>query len=443
MWHALWSGDLLQQWSRKPPLVTSEHAGKGMADPGRWRDDAPGKALDSTFLSAFVSRDSWVAMPPAKLKLSCMQFQALLKYGQTWWRLKRSWLSCLAIPGCLLCITSGDHKGSYLILSSTEYGWAGVRCRFKKTSQQLSLVWNEPESVLVDAITDTSGYNMASVEVLLPDESERSRSDRLAVRIGKDDDLLLKWHAKRGFCGLTVAQVQHIGRHLNVPDLKCRGSVVEDEFIKGMIRHCLGTDACSEAVFTKALECRHKVPGRRVVSVPEAPKGEGDDDDDDDDFLETEVWPQEVLEELHKHDAVAWGQVEKYLTVTKGFDESWKEFENEDRESRHGGGVAHDGGHAAASSLDAPAQRKFSPITPTSYTAQEAKQWLPEGWVLSKDTTENRWRLSKKGYVSKSRSYGAKSGLTEHQCLLSQLAYAWAMEKKASGIQCPWDLAGL
>ena len=449
MWHSLWSGDLLKQWDRKPPVIESDHVGKGMADPGRWRHEAPGKDVDKTFLKELVSRESWVPMPPSKLKLSCMQYQILLKYGNTWSLAKRSWLTCLASPGCLLCVTSGTNKGSYLILASTEYGWAGVRCKFKKNTQQLLLVWPDHEIVVVDAITDPAGYNMASVTVMLPDDDDKNRVGRLTVRMGKDNDTLLKWHAKRGFSGLTVSQVQHLGRHLNITDLKCRGSVVEDDFIRGMVRNILGPDACSAAVLEEALKRRHMMPGKSVVKV--LPHGmPAAQNIDEDDFVEQDIWPDEVMEDLKQHQSAVWGQVEKHLNVSKAFDESWKEFEDGawhephvDDDDDDDDDVAATTGASASSSTVAPGARRFSPITSTSYTAQEAKQWLPEGWNLVKDTTENRWRLSKKGLAAKSRSYGSKSGVTEHQCLLTQLAHAWAVEKRTNGTECPWDLQGL
>lgn len=78
---------------------------------------------------------------------------------------------------------------------------------------------------------------------------------------------------------------------------------------------------------------------------------------------------------------------------------------------------------------------------------QRAREYLPPGFALSKDTArENRWTLRSKllgGSGSKSKSFGKRSSTTDWQAMCLLLVCAWRLHTEATGEQCPFDFDGL
>eukprot|EP00971_Amphidinium_carterae_P340894 6479425-Amphidinium_carterae.1 len=242
---------------------------------------------------------------------------------------------------------------------------------------------------------------------------------------------MIKFCAKRGFETLNFKQLQTLANDMCMPASPDPRRETEAEILQRMLHHVLGTDS-TDAVLKQALDCRNLTLDSDSAVDVQAHLGDApllDDaaasDDEQPDALDEEVLDAWAQKELSKAAARERSEVHPHI-----YDKHWKESvglaERPVQQSSSSSTAA-----AAASTTAAnttPGGRKFNPVPCKSYSAKEAKQFLPEkGFALSKDVRENRWRLVTDYPVTeqKSKSYGKTSIEDDHGALLFVLRNAW------------------
>ena len=76
-------------------------------------------------------------------------------------------------------------------------------------------------------------------------------------------------------------------------------------------------------------------------------------------------------------------------------------------------------------------------------TQAEAKEYLPEGWFISRETQwHNRWKVLFKfgGKCGYTRSVQVQKGDNDNPALKEALVHAWSVHTQLTGEPCPWKL---
>ena len=84
------------------------------------------------------------------------------------------------------------------------------------------------------------------------------------------------------------------------------------------------------------------------------------------------------------------------------------------------------------------------PYAGSSYSQADAQRFKPPNIHLEKDIVRHkRWRVTGNGVlmtgVSKSKSYGDESVISDYSAMCFVLEYAWAQTTRILGIHCPWE----
>eukprot|EP00971_Amphidinium_carterae_P169123 3350417-Amphidinium_carterae.1 len=437
----------LAEYDRTVPTRTGS-AMHDVASLPEWDHDKDSCAcsVEEPYLTELMQPATWKTHSPQTLKVASLQWQVLSRQPVDATVSHTRWHSTLLRPGQLLCSRDTSSPGIQLVIYTCSEGYVGWRASFNKTTKLITLHPSVEHALVYGCIDDVTKWQVAEVLVQSSSSGSTDTTGVMQLRMGVSHNLL-KYCAKRGFETLNGKQLQTLATDLSVPPALEPKKETEAEVLNRMVRHVLGTD-CTDIVMKQALDCRNLTLESDSAVDVQAQLGDApllDDaaasDDEPPDAVDEEVLDAWAQKELSKAAARERSEVHPHI-----YDKNWKEAT--DAADRRGQQSSSSSTATAATTAanTTPGGRKFNPVPCKSYSAKEAKKFLPEkGFSLSKDVRENRWRLVTDYPVTeqKSKSYGKTSIEDDHDALLFVLRNAWRAYYRVHQIECPWNLDAL
>eukprot|EP00971_Amphidinium_carterae_P342691 6482088-Amphidinium_carterae.5 len=385
---------------------------------------------------------SWRTLSPQSLKVASQQWQVMAKQPVDSAVSRTRWHSALLSPGQLLCSRDATTPGIQLVLYACIEGYVGWRASFNKTTKLITLHPSVENALVYGCIDDVSQWQVA--EVLTQSSSSSLSADGvMQLRMGMSHNLL-KYSAKRGFESLNGKQLQSLAADLHIAPSPDPRTENEADVLQRMLLHVLGKD-CTDDLVKHALDCRNlsldiDAPVDVQAQLGDAPfvDDPAASDEEPNDLVDEEVLDAWAQKELSKAAARERSEVHPHI-----YDKHWKEAGGAADRRAQQSSSSSTAASPATTANTTPGGRKFNPVPCKSYSAKDAKQFLPEkGFTLSKDVRENRWRLITDYPVTeqKSKSYGKTSIEDDHEALLFVLRNAWRAFYRVHQVECPWDL---
>ena len=363
----------------------------------------------------------WPTATGASLKKSALGWQAMTVCAGNWERLQKAWHSLLARPGYLI-----NNKGTGLLLlclGSSSNGALTWRVGCRTDTRELYI----PASTKLETqiIENPGDWNATSIEVRQVVNS--AGCTVVSPCVARKGCELLKFAALMGFPGLNLYFLKKLSAEQGLSNADIEKPLVVDNYVKALATVILGPQATAD-VLKLALLRRNGLTSRKCVGK-DGPFG-GEEEDGTDECADMEhcgVDEDEQLADLRAESrAVAAAErrrMEKLRAIERAF------------------GVAPPNNDV----LPAPKQRTFVAVQPGGITAEEAKQFLPKGVRIYKDTSrENRWRMFSP-HIGKERtkSYGRRSAVDDWGAMTHLILLAWQAERQRSGVECPFQFQEL
>eukprot|EP00971_Amphidinium_carterae_P110298 2185300-Amphidinium_carterae.1 len=276
-------------------------------------------------------------------------------------------------------------------------------------------------------IDDVAKYRCTPIGLHTPEQKSKtsgSKEGQRTIRVTVNTGLmpLLKFGAMAGYPLMNIALLKRLMKHCAIP---FTSRISDRDAVQKLLVHAYGDVPVPDGVLEDAMQKRHK--GKQFVQKHAHTAAVAEDEEFDEELLESQSMRDDV-KRLHEERQLRQRTVREPPTVAS-----------------HTGPTSSSSASAASRAPGTPATgsrtgRTFNPIPATGLTQSEAKHFAPPKARLSKDNTENRWKLwspwqGGSGFISK--SYGKTSQLTDNQALARVLQTSWLLETRKTGAVCP------
>eukprot|EP00971_Amphidinium_carterae_P230802 4580156-Amphidinium_carterae.1 len=404
-------GEALKEGHGLKGYFSGQDLGVGLTD-----DEVDGITQEAT---------GWVSTNAEGYKQCHLRYQTLLACAGESARVSLAWLSTLVVPGSLL--KRDDWKKVMVVVGANMHGimlmWPsidrGSRCITPGSFSAESFQWH--------CVDDVSRYKCTPIGLHAPEQRSRTSGTKDAVRtirVTVNTGLLplIKYGANAGFPLMNSALLKRLLKHVSIP---FSGRITDRDAIQKLLVHAYGDTPVPDGVLDAAMQRRQK--GKHFVQKHSHTAAVAED----------ETFDEELLESQSMKDDVKKLQAERKLRQREP--DAHKSAASTTHPSSSSSGLVTR--PVLDSSVEgATPRRTFNPLSTTGLTQEEGKQFAPPKTRLSKDATENRWKLwspwqGGSGYVSK--SYGKTSQISDNQALARVLRTAWLLETRKTGSSCP------
>ena len=362
----------------------------------------------------------WPTASGSSLKKAAVHWQALVCCQGNWDRLQHAWKSLLARPGWLL-----NRKGSgqlLLCLGSSSAGVLTLRVGCRTGTRELYFLAAAKVEIVV--ITDVAEWHAAEAEV--KQYTSETGGELVGPVVGRKGSDLIKWAAYSGFSGLTMHWLKKLSTDLEIPAAQLPRPPVADGYVTTLVKTVLG-EAATESVLKDALLRRNGVLKKQENMSVDPCVPEFEDENAEGELNGECEEEDEQLVDLHWERRVQAAQEQRKQEVRRNIEASFAipvSVPDNTRDTK---------------------PRRFVPAVAGGISAEQAKQYLPRGARISKDTVrENRWRMfSPRVGMERTKAFGKRSLLDDWGAMTHLLLLAWQAEFKATGEACPWDFQEL
>lgn len=311
---------------------------------------------------------------------------------------------------------------------------------------RLSAPGDQKAKCRVQVISDPAMWRVAPVEVVSPLEvsqvdfaqNEQCIPQGLALRAGAFSTPF-EMSARRGFPNFTVAWLRSLLTFCAVQFPNRSRPQTEMPIVEALVREILG-DRVTEDDIAKILALRASRAGSKLLSdTSELAKGDNmelvKDFFDEGDADDAQAMVNKIVEAKAKGASASSG---KGATPSAGLARgSTPVVGNESASSK-----------APASNAEPPRREPTKVRVPEAdaYAAADYKEYLPKavGVSLTLDTLwHNRWVVTyrnKAPPTHHSCSFGARTGRSVHEALMTALRWTWQSHTEATGEECPYTL---
>eukprot|EP00971_Amphidinium_carterae_P201504 3998512-Amphidinium_carterae.1 len=374
-----------------------------------------------------ISKDAkdWISTNGEGYKVCHLRYQTLLACRGESARIQLAWLSSCVVPGSLL--KREDWKKVMVVVGACVHGillmWPSIdrqsRCITSGSYSEGSYEWH--------TIEDLAKYKCTPIGLHPPDQKSKtsgSKEGHRTIRVTVNTGLmpLLKFGAMAGFPLMNSALLKRLMKHFAIP---FTSRISDRDAVQKLLVHAYGEVPVPDGVLDQAMNKRQK--GKQFVQKHAHTSAVEEDEALDEELLESRSMREDV-KRLQSERQLRQRTMRDHQTVSAPTRPASSSSSSAAR------------GVPATPASDSRTGRTFNPIPATGLTQAEAKHFAPPKTRLSKDTTENRWKLwspwqGGSGFISK--SYGKTSQITDNQALARVLRASWLLETRKTGAVCP------
>ena len=332
-----------------------------------------------------------------------------------WTRIQNAFCSALAPVGHVM--RKKGETQMVMVTGHSKSGFCGWSIKFRFTPDGPSFAdWGiqGAKSFVVNVVENLKEWEVVELKAFPPTHtSNKGKADGIVIRAVGHKMPLLSFHCLRGFKGVDLALLRKVYRLENIEHKSKERPLTPDQFAVAIFKHDFGDEATEEMI-EQALKNRNDGHSSEWNSS-----------------LFKSATALEALEEDFKDD-------EPMMQELEDLKERYHKFKMKEAVTKKIAEVAKaSDGKASSSSAGGPMEvvdaRRLVVFLPTrGMTQPEGKQYLPEGWALTKvQTRDSGWQARKvKSKVSKWKSF-AEDSVSEDllnrvwRSLLTAFGYAY------------------